>query len=61
VIRARTRKIIEAAIEQGIEIGYEKAHKHTDDPKMHHIKDMIEQAIWFNIDEVFIFEEETDE
>lgn len=61
MIRARTRKILDAAIEQGIEIGYEKAHKHTDDPKMHHIKDMIEQAIWFNIDEVFIFEEETDE
>lgn len=57
-MRAKTRNILQAAIESGIEFGYAKAFKHTDDPSTVTITTSIDNAIWNNIYEVFTFEEQ---
>ena len=41
-----------------IESGYAKAFKHTDDPTTIAITTSIDNAIWNNIYEVFIFDEQ---
>lgn len=55
-MRAKIRKILEECIINGIEYGYERAHKHTDDPSESHIQAWIEDAIWLEIDERFEFD-----
>ena len=57
-MKARTRNILQAAIESGIERGYAKAFKHTDDPTLITITTSIENYIWDNIYEVFTFDDE---
>jgi hypothetical protein len=57
-MKARVRNILQAAIETGIETGYAKAFKHTDDPTVVRIKTSIDNAIWNNIYEVFTFDEQ---
>ncbi len=50
-------KLIERCVEDGINYGYQKAFKHTDEPSPDHIKEAILDAImleiseWFDIDE----------
>ena len=53
-MRAKTRTILQNAIEWGIEAGLRRAHKHTDTPSEAVIEAEIDRAIWENIDEVFI-------
>lgn len=50
------RDIISRAIEEGIELGWNRAHKHFDRPTPPVIKDSIDNAIWECLDEVIIFE-----
>ena len=50
--------IIERAIEEGIELGYRRAFKHTDDPSEEQIVESISRAVMFNIDEVMSFDDE---
>lgn len=57
-MKPKTRNILQAAIESGIERGYAKAYKHTDDPTIIAITTSIDNAIWDNIYEVFTFEEQ---
>ena len=58
-MKPKVRKILEAAIESGIEHGYAKAHKHSDVPSESHICGTVEHYIWLYIDEVFSFEDES--
>ena len=55
-MRAKIRPILEECIELGIWQGYEKAHKHTDEPNECDIFDQIEHYIWLFIDERFDLE-----
>jgi hypothetical protein len=56
VVRAKVRHILEECIINGIEYGYERAHKHTDTPKESHIQECVMDAIWLEIDERFEFD-----
>lgn len=55
-MRAKIRQILEECIETGIESGYLRAHKSSDDPYAFHIYEQIENAIWLEIDQWFDFE-----
>lgn len=57
-MKPKIRNILEACIERGIEAGYAKAFKHTDDPTPIAITTSIENYIWDNIYEVFTFDDE---
>lgn len=56
-IRPRTYRILEMAVESGVEYGYNRAYKHTDDPNDERIKQSISEAVmleifeWFDVDE----------
>ena len=58
-MRPKIYTILTAAIEQGVELGWKRGHKHSDTPNEAHVKTLIEQEIWNCIDEVFDFEDES--
>ena len=58
-MRPKMYSILTAAIEHGIEFGWDRGHKHSDTPNELHVKTMIEQEIWNAIEEVFDFEDES--
>lgn len=51
--------IFEECVERGINLGYTRAHKYTDEPSPNTIKDEILQAVTFEVSEYFLFDEET--
>jgi hypothetical protein len=55
-MKAKIRHILEECIINGIEYGYERAHKHVDEPHESHIQGCIVDAIWLEIDERFEFD-----
>ena len=56
-MKAKTRRLIEDAIERGIQRGYWRAFKHTDSPDQESIFTNISDCIMFEIDEYFTFDE----
>ena len=56
-MRANIYKILSRCIEDGVNAGFAKAHKHTDTPSESHVKEMIENYIWIEICEYFEFDE----
>lgn len=56
-MRANMREILDRAIGNGLARGWQRAHKHVDDPTPSHIMEEVLAAIWLEIDEVVIFEE----
>ena len=58
-MRPKLYSILTDAISKGIELGWNRGYKHSDDPSELHVKTMIEQEIWNAIDEVFDFEDES--
>ena len=50
--------LIERLIDEGIEAGWNRAHKHTDTPIEETIKQCIEQYIMQGFDETFEFDKE---
>jgi hypothetical protein len=55
-MKPNIRTILTQAIERGIDYGYSRAHKHTDEPHPSKIIESIEIEIWNEIDEMFDFE-----
>jgi hypothetical protein len=55
-MRAKIRQILDECIINGIEYGLSRAHKHTDNPTETQIASAIDDAIWFEIDERFEFD-----
>lgn len=45
--------LLERCIEEGIELGWSRAHKHTDAPTEEQIRSHINEAIWLTIHEWF--------
>ena len=57
-MKVNYRKLIEDCIETGIERGWRRAHKHTENPNPEFIKDMIHDCIMEQFYEYFIFDNE---
>ena len=57
-MRANERALLTACIDTGISFGWNRAHKHTDEPNEHRIQEEIENAIWYEIDQYFVFDSE---
>ena len=57
-MRAKEYNLMLQCIETGVMLGWNRAHKHGDNPDPQHIRDQIEQAVvneiceWFDFDEV---------
>ena len=60
-MKVKTLVILEQAIEQGVRRGWQRAHKHVDDPTELSICDRIEQCVMEQIHEYFTFEDENNE
>jgi len=56
-MKAKTRVILEKALEQGAERGYRRSFKHTDSPGEDAILNNIHDCIMLEIDTYFNFEE----
>lgn len=56
-VAVKARNVLADCIENGIAIGYNRAHKHVDDPSEQMLKISIEHAIWNEIDDYFLFDE----
>lgn len=54
----RIIRVLEVAIENGIAYGVRRAYKHTDAPTEQQLQDAIESAIWNEIHEWFVFNNE---
>ena len=57
-MKAKTRVILEMAIEQGVRRGYSRAHKHVENPTEEAICETIEDCVMSQIYEYFTFDEE---
>ena len=57
-MKAKTRVILEMAIEEGVRRGYSRAHKHVENPTEGAIIEHIEEAVMSEIYEYFTFDEE---
>lgn len=57
-MKVKMYPLIERIVEEGIDAGYLRAHKHTDKPIEETIKHCIEQYIMQGFDEMFTFEQE---
>ena len=55
-IRARVYPLMREAVEAGTAYGWQRAHKHVDDPTPEAIKEAIEQAVMNEICERFQFD-----
>jgi len=58
-MKVNTYKILERAVEEGINYGYKRAHKHTDTPTIVQLSEEIHNAIMNNIAEVIDFEDQS--
>ena len=55
-MKPKLRHVLELAIKNGIDYGWNRAHKHTDTPSEDLIKQEMEEAIWHEIYEWFDME-----
>lgn len=56
-MRPRFLNLLESCVDNGITLGYNRAHKHTDTPEEHQVKEAIYNAIMHEIHEWFEFPE----
>lgn len=54
----RAYDVLRRAIEEGVEYGWRRAHKHTDTPDAEAIKDQIVTGILNEVSEYFDFDDE---
>ena len=52
-MKAKMYPLLERCIEDGVALGYARAHKHTDNPDESHMIASLEQAIMNVIDDAF--------
>jgi len=57
-MQVKMYQLIERLVEEGIDAGYLRAHKHTDSPTEDTIKHCIQQYMMLGFDEVFQFDQE---
>ena len=59
-MKPKLHLVLELAIKNGIDYGWNRAHKHTDTPSEDLIKQEMEEAIWHEIYEWFDMGENDD-
>ena len=59
-MKPKLHLVLELAIKNGIDYGWNRAHKHTDTPSEDLIKQEMEEAIWHEIYEWFDMETDDD-
>lgn len=57
-MKVKMYTLIERLVEEGIDAGYHRAHKHTDEPSAAYIKEHIHRYIMNGFDEAFEFNKE---
>ena len=57
-MKVKMYPLLERIVEEGIDAGWNRAHKHTDIPDEETIKQCIEQYIMQGLDEAFEFDRE---
>lgn len=57
-MKARTRVLLDLAIEQGVRYGWSRAHKYVENPSEDVIKETIEDAVMAQIYDYFKFDDE---
>ena len=57
-MKPKFRPVLEMAIEEGVRYGYNRAHKHIDNPTEGVIIDNIVEQVMSSIDDWFNFEDE---
>lgn len=53
-------KVLVMVIENGVNLGWNRAHKHSDNPEEHYVKNCIEEAVMFELLEYFNFDDDGD-
>ena len=53
-------KVLVMCVENGVQLGWNRAHKHSDTPEDYYIRDCIEEAVMHEIFEYFNFEDDGD-
>jgi hypothetical protein len=57
-MKPKLHKVLETAIEQGVSYGYNRAHKHVENPTEGAIIDSIVEQVMNSLDDWFNFEDE---
>lgn len=57
-MKVKMYPLIERLVEEGIDAGWARAHKHTDEPYGDALKEHIHRYIMNGFDEMFTFEQE---
>lgn len=55
-IKLRAYDLIARAVEEGVEYGWRRAHKHTDTPTADHVQEQVYMAVMNAIAEIIDFE-----
>ena len=56
-MKPNTYKVLVRAVEDGVRVGWVRAHKYQDNPDPHHIQTVVEDSVvqeileWFELDE----------
>lgn len=58
MMKPRSFRILERAVEEGFRMGWSRAHKHIDNPDDHTVEDNVTREIMNAICEVFSFDDE---
>ena len=58
MMKPKFRVILEQAIEEGVRFGWNRAHKHVENPTEGAVIEHIEEAVMSSIYEYFTFDEE---
>jgi|SanBayMetagenome_1026888.scaffolds.fasta_scaffold30160_2 hypothetical protein len=53
-------KVLVMCIENGVQVGWNRAHKHSDTPEPHYVQSCIDEAVLHEIFEYFNFDEDGD-
>lgn len=56
-IRLNVYKIVERAVEEGVQYGWNRAHKHVEAPEPDFIQDTISEQVMEALDEVIRFDD----
>jgi hypothetical protein len=55
------RKVLEMALEEGVRYGYNRAHKHVENPHQDAVVDCVVEGAMNSLYEWFVFEDECNE